>query len=102
MRLNLRTHAAFTFTPENTERQRTKQDEANVRMEDIRSSFNSPFWPHILASTSVGQDGLDFHAWCRAVVHWDLPANALDLEQREGRIEYFAGLASGLAAVQNF
>jgi hypothetical protein len=27
------------------------------------------------------------------VVHWDLPPNAADLEQREGRIQRFAGLA---------
>ena len=46
-----------------------------------------------LATTSVGQEGLDFHTWCARVLHWDLPSNPLDLEQREGRIQRHAGLA---------
>ena len=55
--------------------------------------FNSPFWPFVLASTSVGQEGLDFHLWCHAVVHWNLPANPVDLEQREGRVHRYKGHA---------
>ncbi len=64
-----------------------------ARPDEVRRSFNTPFWPHVLATTSVGQEGLDFHPWCSHVVHWDLPSNPLDLEQREGRIHRFAGLA---------
>jgi hypothetical protein len=26
----------------------------------VRTAFNSPFWPFVLATTSVGQEGLDF------------------------------------------
>lgn len=66
---------------------------APVRPDEIRRSFNTPFWPHVLATTSVGQEGLDFHPWCSHVVHWDLSSNPLDLEQREGRIQRYAGLA---------
>ncbi|HXS33949.1 MAG TPA: helicase-related protein [Solirubrobacterales bacterium] len=55
----------------------------------LRASFNSPFWPFVLASTSIGQEGLDFHHYCHAVVHWNLPSNPVDLEQREGRIHRF-------------
>jgi hypothetical protein len=36
---------------------------------------------------------LDFHVWCDQLLHWDLPNNPIDLEQREGRINRFAGLA---------
>ena len=43
----------------------------------------------MLASTSVGQEGLDFHLWCHAVVHWNLPTNPVDLEQREGRVHRY-------------
>ncbi|WP_019568605.1 hypothetical protein [Thioalkalivibrio sp. ALMg13-2] len=43
--------------------------------------FNSPFRPFVLASTSVGQEGLDFHSWCHSVVHWNLPSNPVDMEQ---------------------
>ncbi|WP_409191989.1 C-terminal helicase domain-containing protein [Bradyrhizobium sp. RDM4] len=66
---------------------------APIRPDEVRRSFNTPFWPHVLATTSVGQEGLDFHPWCSHVVHWDLTSNPLDLEQREGRIQRYAGLA---------
>lgn len=66
---------------------------APARPDEVRRSFNSPFWPHVLATTSVGQEGLDFHPWCARVVHWDLSSNPLDLEQREGRVQRYAGLA---------
>lgn len=66
---------------------------APARPDEVRRSFNTPFWPHILATTSVGQEGLDFHPWCSNVVHWDLSSNPLDLEQREGRVQRYAGLA---------
>lgn len=58
-----------------------------------RAAFNSPFWPFVLATTSVGQEGLDFHWYCHAVTHWNLPSNPVDLEQREGRVHRFKGHA---------
>jgi hypothetical protein len=57
--------------------------------EHVRDAFNSPFWPFVLATTSVGQEGLDFHPYCHAVVHWNLPPNPVDMEQREGRVHRF-------------
>jgi len=58
---------------------------------DIRIAFNSPFRPFVLATTSVGQEGLDFHQYCHRVVHWNLPSNPVDLEQREGRVHRYKG-----------
>lgn len=63
------------------------------RKESIRTSFNSPFRPFVLATTSIGQEGLDFHYYCRKIMHWNLPSNPIDLEQREGRINRFKCLA---------
>ena len=59
----------------------------------MRRAFNTPFWPHVLTTTSLGQEGLDFHVWCRQLLHWDLCPSPLDLEQREGRIQRFGGLS---------
>jgi hypothetical protein len=72
-----------------------KDDEGNhvTRADVVRRAFNSPFWPFVLASTSVGQEGLDFHLYCHAVVHWNLPSNPVDMEQREGRVHRFKGHA---------
>lgn len=61
--------------------------------ESIRNAFNSPLRPFVLATTSIGQEGLDFHYYCRRVVHWNLPSNPVDLEQREGRVNRFECLA---------
>ncbi len=67
-------------------------DDSNVtRAEQVRTAFNSPFRPFILATTSIGQEGLDFHQYCHAVYHWNLPSNPVDLEQREGRIHRYKG-----------
>lgn len=55
----------------------------------VRTAFNSPFRPFVLASTSVGQEGLDFHPYCHRLVHWNLPTNPVDLEQREGRVHRY-------------
>ncbi len=63
------------------------------RTAKVRAAFNSPFWPFVLISTSIGQEGLDFHRYCHAVVHWNLPSNPVDLEQREGRVHRFKGHA---------
>jgi hypothetical protein len=59
----------------------------------VRQAFNSPFWPFIVATTSVGQEGIDFHWRCSAVVHWNTPANPVDFEQRGGRVHRFGGHA---------
>jgi hypothetical protein len=91
----LRAHSALAFTHEvRTHRPDRVAEEPAVRTDDLRDAFNSPFWPHVLASTSVGQEGLDFHAWCAAIAHWDLPGDPVDLEQREGRVDRYAGLAT--------
>lgn len=63
------------------------------RAEQVRAAFNSPFRPFILATTSVGQEGLDFHLYCHEIYHWNLPSNPVDLEQREGRIHRYKGHA---------
>lgn len=67
-------------------------DESQIRVENIRDAFNSPFKPFVLNSTSIGQEGLDFHWYCSRVVHWNIPANPIDIEQREGRVNRYKSL----------
>ena len=64
-----------------------------ARQSVVRAGFNSPFAPFVLASTSVGQEGIDFHWWSHAVIHWNLPSNPVDFEQREGRVNRYGGHA---------
>ena len=85
--VSLRTHFAVSFTKGRSDKKDTN------RKKSVRDAFNSPFRPFVLASTSIGQEGLDFHNYCRRIVHWNLPSNPIDLEQREGRINRFECLA---------
>lgn len=85
--LQLRCHVATPFTkPESA-------NEESLRPDDVRKAFNSPFWPHVLVTTSIGQEGLDFHPWCQTLLHWDPPPGPVALEQREGRVDRYASLA---------
>jgi hypothetical protein len=70
---------------------KSEEDKEKTRAETVRDAFNSPFRPFVLATTSVGQEGLDFHQYCHSIFHWNLPRNPVDLEQREGRIHRFKG-----------
>ena len=70
-----------------------RQEQDDDRLPEVRAAFNSPFWPFVLATTSIGQEGVDLHWWCHAIVHWNLPSNPVDFEQREGRVNRFKGHA---------
>lgn len=85
----LRTFYAVPFA----KTKNTTDEKVEARSNNIRTAFQSPFYPFIVASTSVGQEGLDFHWYCRKIVHWNLPSNPQDLEQREGRINRYKCLA---------
>ena len=83
----LRCHYAVEFGS-----QRVETDQGRNRASSLREVFNSPFRPFVLSTTSIGQEGLDFHSYCRRIVHWNLPGNPVDLEQREGRINRYKSL----------
>lgn len=83
-RFRIRTRFALRFGD-----LRGEEKTVMARAGTVRAAFNSPFRPFVLASTSVGQEGLDFHLYCHAVHHWNLPSNPVDLEQREGRVHRY-------------
>lgn len=84
----MRSHYAVGFTKSEGSESRNVD-----RKDSIRNAFNSPMRPFVLATTSIGQEGLDFHYYCRKIMHWNLPGNPIDLEQREGRINRYKCLA---------
>lgn len=83
----MRCHYAVEFGS-----QRIETETGGKRAASLREVFNSPFRPFVLSTTSIGQEGLDFHSYCRRIVHWNLPGNPIDLEQREGRINRYKSL----------
>lgn len=86
LKINMRSHFAVCFS-------KSVDKNEGERKENLRNAFNSPLRPFVLASTSIGQEGLDFHNYCRKIMHWNLPSNPIDLEQREGRINRYKCLA---------
>lgn len=87
-RTSMRSHYAVGFTKSDGDESKNVE-----RKENLRNAFNSPMRPFVLATTSIGQEGLDFHQYCRKIMHWNLPGNPIDLEQREGRINRYKCLA---------
>lgn len=84
-KINIRRHFALPY-------ENLQAEGSELRAEGIRQAFNSPFWPFVIATTSIGQEGIDFHKYCHDIMHWNLPANPVDLEQRDGRINRYNGL----------
>lgn len=68
--------------------------------DQLREAFNSPFWPQVLITTSVGQEGLDFHRYCSDIIHWNLPYSPVAFEQREGRINRYLGQSIRRAIIE--
>lgn len=83
----LRCHYAVPFG-----NQKMADEKGVQRVSTVRDAFNSPFRPFVLNSTSIGQEGLDFHWYCSRVIHWNLPGNPIDIEQREGRVNRYKSL----------
>lgn len=71
--IRLRTHFAVGYYNAKI------SEQAVQRTENIRKAFNSPFRPFVLATTSIGQEGLDFHYYARKIMHWNLPSNPIDV-----------------------
>ncbi len=88
-----RLHTAFAMRFGDEDGGARPEGDQPARATQLREAFNSPYWPFVLVTTAVGQEGLDFHPYCHVVVHWNLPNNPVDLEQREGRVHRYKGHA---------
>ena len=53
--------------------------------------FNSPFYPNVLVSTSVLQEGVNLHMQCHQIHHYGLAGSPGDNEQRVGRLDRLFG-----------
>ncbi|MBK9983888.1 MAG: hypothetical protein IPP15_16215 [Saprospiraceae bacterium] len=54
-------------------------------------AFNSPFYPDVLVSTSVLQEGVDLHYHCSEIIHYGIAWTQGDNEQRVGRVDRMFG-----------
>ncbi|CAE6869552.1 RNA polymerase-associated protein RapA [Paraburkholderia aspalathi] len=58
--------------------------------------FNSPFYPNVLAATSVLQEGVNLHLQCRKIHHYGIAWTPGDNEQRVGRVDRLFGKVNAL------
>lgn len=71
----------------------------DTNRDSIRKAFNTPFYPDVLVSTSVLQEGVDLHYQCSEVIHYGIAWTQGDNEQRVGRVDrMFGKLESDLIA----
>lgn len=56
-------------------------------------NFRMPGYPLALVSTNVFQEGEDLHTFCDSVIHYGLPASAVSVEQKTGRVDRVGALA---------
>lgn len=78
----------------------SNDDDKVSSISNLQAAFNSPFAPFVFATTSIGQEGLDFHNYADRIVHLSIPANPTDFEQREGRINRYNCLAVRKAVME--
>ena len=60
--------------------------------EKVMNAFNSPFYPFVLAVTDTAKEGLNFHTYCRRLIHLNIPDRPAVLIQREGRVDRYHSL----------
>ncbi|SOB75602.1 Helicase conserved C-terminal domain-containing protein [Marinobacter sp. LV10R510-11A] len=65
--------------------------ENNNARQRLILGFNSPFYPNVLVSTSVFQEGVNLHMNCHQVHHYGIAGSPGDNEQRVGRIDRLFG-----------
>ncbi len=91
--INCRYAVPFTPDQDDNGKQLTSKG-GEIFQGSVQDSFNSPFWPMILSTTSAGQEGIDLDAYCRRIMHYTVPYSPMAFEQRDGRIDRRKSLAA--------
>ena len=84
----------YSFAIAHNSREKTNEENLAIKIK----KFLSPFLPFQFISTSIGQEGFDFHLYCRKIVHWTITHDPVKFEQREGRINRYHCYANRLRA----
>jgi hypothetical protein len=66
------------------------------KSERAMQQFRMPGFPLVMVATSVVQEGVDLHTFCRRVVHYGIDGSATGTEQRNGRVDRRGSLIARL------
>jgi hypothetical protein len=56
-------------------------------LEDLKTAFNSPFFPLALIATKSGSEGINLHKYCANLIHYEQDWMPNVIEQRTGRVD---------------
>lgn len=68
-----------------------KGGQTDERRHRITTHFRMPGMPWVVVATSVYEEGVDLHTFCRTVVHHGISHTASSVEQRTGRVDRIGG-----------
>ena len=71
------------------EKPKKDKEETSTYFNHLLEVFKSPFLPFAFVTTSIGQEGFDFHWYCNNLVQWKMEYNPVRYEQRDGRVNRF-------------
>jgi hypothetical protein len=69
-----------------------KGGQTDERRHRITTHFRMPGMPWVVVATTVYEEGVDLHTFCRTVVHHGISHTASSVEQRTGRVDRIGGL----------
>lgn len=78
-----------------------KGGQTDERRHRITTHFRMPGMPWVIVATSVYEEGVDLHTFCRTVVHHGVSHTASSVEQRTGRVDRIGGKVQRETAVIN-
>ena len=63
---------------------------SDVEQQDVVESFKQSSSPiHVLVTGDIASEGVNLHAQCHELVHFDIPWSLIRIEQRNGRIDRY-------------
>lgn len=62
----------------------------------VMKQFRMPGMPFVMVATSVVQEGVDLHTFCRKVVHYGIDSSCTGTEQRNGRVDRYGSMIQRL------
>lgn len=65
--------------------------QSDERRHRLTTQFRMPGMPWVLVATSVYEEGVDLHTYCRTIIHHGISHSASSVEQRTGRVDRIGG-----------
>ena len=75
--------------------------QSDERRHRLTTHFRMPGMPWVLVATSVYEEGVDLHTYCKTIIHHGISHSASSVEQRTGRVDRIGGQVQRSVAALN-